>query len=284
MSEFCNICGSGEDTTIEFGAMKSSLSSGSIGMDICETCRRAAEWHDEKGGSQCVSCGDATPERTILLDQPGPKHTDRWGVEIEMCKDCYNDGGLMHMYESESKLRARANIETEWEQQRRTVLSRDGYRCRSCGVGDCRLHVHHKIPQSEGGTDHPENLISLCPECHASEHGKQACLLCGGLTDQFGTWFDSSGGVGVHICGSCQEYLKRGSGSSRCTICARFDDGDGRSEGILFKKENREDLEARACDECRKVLAFKPWPARQQYVDEYLPDSHVDVKHWEAER
>jgi len=284
MSGFCNICGREGVDTIEFGAMKSNGSSGSIGMGICPTCRDVVEWHDENGGGQCASCGGNTPNRTIQLHQPGRQDHDLWSAEIELCSECYK-GGLMHMHESEAKLRARANIESEWDQQRRKALARDSYECQTCGVDGCRLHVHHKIPRSEGGTDHLENLVTLCPDCHADRHDKHSCMLCGSITDEHGTWFDRNGGLAVWVCEECQQYIKRGSGSDRCSICARFTKDGTKSRGIGFWSDNAGEAgytSFAACESCRVALPMEPWPSRQEYVDEELPDSHVNVRHWEG--
>jgi len=61
-----------------------------------------------------------------------------------------------------------------WDAVRRTVLNRDDYACRFCGVGDKQhretkgqgLHAHHVIPERDGGADHPDNLITVCGSCH----------------------------------------------------------------------------------------------------------------------
>jgi RRXRR protein/HNH endonuclease len=52
------------------------------------------------------------------------------------------------------------------------VLHRDGYRCRSGQKGkhSPKLHVHHKVFRSRGGTDDPSNLITLCEACHDALH------------------------------------------------------------------------------------------------------------------
>jgi len=52
------------------------------------------------------------------------------------------------------------------------VLHRDGYKCqrRGCKSGDRKLHVHHIIWKSKGGTNEPKNLITLCSECHSELH------------------------------------------------------------------------------------------------------------------
>lgn len=54
---------------------------------------------------------------------------------------------------------------------RQYVLFRDGYKCKCCGKhGDVvKLHVHHKESRQTGG-DAPDNLITLCKECHKALH------------------------------------------------------------------------------------------------------------------
>lgn len=74
-----------------------------------------------------------------------------------------------------------------WPNIRGRVLRRDNYTCQDCGIefgkrsrkvfdstlkrgkGGYRkesLEVHHIIPRSLGGSDHPGNLKTLCPSCH----------------------------------------------------------------------------------------------------------------------
>ena len=54
---------------------------------------------------------------------------------------------------------------------RQYVLFRDGYKCQCCGkYGDgVKLHVHHKESRQTGG-DTPNNLITLCKDCHKALH------------------------------------------------------------------------------------------------------------------
>ena len=54
---------------------------------------------------------------------------------------------------------------------RQYVLFRDGYRCQCCGKhGDgVKLHVHHKESRQTGGNA-PNNLITLCEDCHKALH------------------------------------------------------------------------------------------------------------------
>jgi HNH endonuclease len=57
-----------------------------------------------------------------------------------------------------------------YEDLRRQVLRRDGWRCQSCGAMS-NLEVHHKQLRSHSGVDSEENLISLCDRCHKVVHG-----------------------------------------------------------------------------------------------------------------
>ncbi len=56
-----------------------------------------------------------------------------------------------------------------YENMRAYVLDRDGYKCQLCGAKQ-DLHLHHIVPRSKGGVDRPENLITLCSECHSKVH------------------------------------------------------------------------------------------------------------------
>ena len=52
------------------------------------------------------------------------------------------------------------------------ILSRDEHTCQSCKSKkkNLKLHVHHIEFRSNGGTDAPTNLITLCKNCHDKVH------------------------------------------------------------------------------------------------------------------
>lgn len=58
----------------------------------------------------------------------------------------------------------------EWEQLRQKVLEQDRYRCMLCNSYPREKHVHHIIPISKFGSNHPNNLITLCYRCHDNAH------------------------------------------------------------------------------------------------------------------
>ena len=55
---------------------------------------------------------------------------------------------------------------------REYVLYRDGHTCQSCSgkSKDKVLNVHHIKHRGDGGTDKPDNLITLCETCHKLYH------------------------------------------------------------------------------------------------------------------
>jgi ATP-dependent DNA helicase RecQ len=55
---------------------------------------------------------------------------------------------------------------------RQQVLSRDGWRCQSCGT-IANLEVHHQQFRSHGGHDLERNLITLCVCCHEKMHSER---------------------------------------------------------------------------------------------------------------
>ena len=67
---------------------------------------------------------------------------------------------------------------------RQYVLHRDGYTCQCCGVHGAvkktvKLHVHHLESRKVGGNA-PDNLITLCEDCHKAYHAGKIQLLTRG--------------------------------------------------------------------------------------------------------
>jgi 5-methylcytosine-specific restriction endonuclease McrA len=55
-------------------------------------------------------------------------------------------------------------LDLSWPAVRRKVLDRDRGRCQLCAAR--ATQVDHIVPRSEGGSDQPANLRSLCDYCH----------------------------------------------------------------------------------------------------------------------
>ena len=59
------------------------------------------------------------------------------------------------------------------------VLHRDDYCCQHKGRGirhSKQLHVHHVVYRSQGGSDVPDNLVTLCRSCHDELHADKWSL------------------------------------------------------------------------------------------------------------
>ena len=66
--------------------------------------------------------------------------------------------------------RPRLRLDPElYDQLRKQVLRRDGWRCQVCGSRR-NLHVHHKQLRSQQGDDDDSNLITVCASCHEGQH------------------------------------------------------------------------------------------------------------------
>lgn len=104
-------------------------------VSVCPTCRKA-----QTGGGRHQHAIDPVTLETLLCDA-----------------DVVDEQG-----------RRRATIPPS---VRRRVLARDGHRCAARGCGSTHhLEIHHRVPVSRGGTNHPENLVVLCHACHRSLH------------------------------------------------------------------------------------------------------------------
>ena len=60
-----------------------------------------------------------------------------------------------------------------FENVKQYVLTRDKRTCQHCGKIETRLEVHHIKFRSQGGTDNPSNLITLCSKCHKDLHSNK---------------------------------------------------------------------------------------------------------------
>jgi 5-methylcytosine-specific restriction endonuclease McrA len=56
-----------------------------------------------------------------------------------------------------------------WPAAKRYALERDEYTCQCCGSVE-QLEVHHWEPYSISFDNSPENLVTLCKECHIDKH------------------------------------------------------------------------------------------------------------------
>ncbi|WP_302081932.1 HNH endonuclease [Salinibaculum rarum] len=97
---------------------------------------------------------ETDPERAVVI-------THSTDLTIESAIDDVDEGGTA------------SDVET-WERLRETVFERDGRTCRNCGidldVGSVTLEAHFVVTPQHGGVVAPDNVVTLCRECHSAAH------------------------------------------------------------------------------------------------------------------
>jgi 5-methylcytosine-specific restriction endonuclease McrA len=81
------------------------------------------------------------------------------------------------------------------EKTRATVHDRDRRRCVYCGRVNKPIELAHYISRAQGGLGIPQNLISLCMDCHGEYDGerrrKMQGYLAGYLQAAYPGWNES---------------------------------------------------------------------------------------------
>jgi 5-methylcytosine-specific restriction enzyme A len=83
----------------------------------------------------------------------------------------------------------------QWDAIRKRVMERDGWLCQPCkraGRPRTGSEVDHVVPLSEGGSNDPANLQTICTPCHESKtqterSGKAGGWLPTGIENCMGT-------------------------------------------------------------------------------------------------
>jgi 5-methylcytosine-specific restriction endonuclease McrA len=116
------------------------------------------------------------------------------------------------------------------------VLAAGGFRCRYCGKRAplAYLHVDHVVPISQGGSDHPRNLVVACDECN---RGKSDTRL-----QQAITWAPV---IGDGSGGRCADEIHHGPWTE-----VPYGAGD----------EPYDSEVALVCERCHFILATRTWP------------------------
>lgn len=121
---------------------------------------------DGSGRATCLHCGQSFP---------APAWYVREGLRVvfcgEVCRRAWEEG-----QEEVLRLDGRPNHRGgDWEIRARQARERDEFACRGCGVTEERLgrqlDVHHLVPfrffSPGADANRLNNLLSLCPACHA---------------------------------------------------------------------------------------------------------------------
>jgi hypothetical protein len=126
-------------------------------------------WH--RNFDSCISCGTTTAPymakgscRRCYLAAYRQTNPGR----IADGKRAWYERNIERMQERNRLAREERNFSGN----RQAVLTRDGFRCTSCGTR-LQLVVHHKDGSGRGSVtpnNAIENLITLCKSCHATLH------------------------------------------------------------------------------------------------------------------
>ena len=108
----------------------------------------------------------------------------------------------------------KAAEDKQWREVCAIVDARDGRQCRCCdkrsdpeATGTLkRGHRHHLVYLSAGGQDVPENICTLCAQCHSDEHhnklrieGNPDVALTFFRKDEAGEWFTVREEIAVRV-------------------------------------------------------------------------------------
>jgi len=134
---------------------------------------------------EALLVADENAPRGAFVNREESNYSPHYQIHIHECPTCAKAAvqtpqGEMELTKAEVEAASEdAQIHKPGERSkstippriRREVLVRDRHRCRRKGCNHTRfLEIHHIIPRSEGGTNDPENLVTLCSGCHELWH------------------------------------------------------------------------------------------------------------------
>lgn len=127
--------------------------------------------------------------KDIATQDPSKMDFDDSAVPWVFHKESGWQISFMGNYSSDSATQRRENLQREkkfyvdaarldyienayWSMVRQDIVKRDKNTCRMCGVEGGLLHIHHILKKRHGGTDRYDNLLLVCPKCHAAADKK----------------------------------------------------------------------------------------------------------------
>lgn len=139
---------------------------------------------------ECPTCGrddfarevDMKAHHTIvhdesLVDQDNPR-------ECPMCGRVFASEAGMKAHHALIHAESIAESRNVTQSTRQTVLDRDDMRCQRCGTEvtarnetGADFQLHHILPVAAGGPDHPDNLVTLCNDCHSQAHQQMKTIV-----------------------------------------------------------------------------------------------------------
>lgn len=109
--------------------------------------------------------------KAFFRERDGRLHQKRADAEIAKAAEAHQrsrdtreaDADRLRRWRQQRQLPERG-----WEELRTQIFARDGHRCQRCGATD-DLHCDHILELSEGGNNDPDNLTTLCRNCHSKK-------------------------------------------------------------------------------------------------------------------
>jgi 5-methylcytosine-specific restriction endonuclease McrA len=176
--------------------------------------------------------------------------------------------------------RERGNVSSDrypsnWPAIRQRILSRDDYTCQTptCETrggphGSAELHIHHETPLSEGGSNDPDTLVTLCSGCHGDEHGRP--IGSGGGSRNHS--FERNGDDLLVRCGICSSpaTLQRNRGPN-LVICETCSPG-----GVVVGRRYPDQSRSEPCASDREtVAAVVPIRSDGLYINRFRHRNYI---------
>ncbi|MDW3180019.1 MAG: HNH endonuclease [Acidimicrobiia bacterium] len=173
---------------VEFDA----LTAEPLPTEVLEATFPGLHWRPQASGTRISS-----PDAVEAVDRLFVEHLARRGIEVAGESRSPEELGAQQMYSEGSVRRVSVNSYERNTRARRACLEHYGDSCAACGFnfgevygpeGEGFIHVHHVREISSIGAEYQvdpiNDLIPLCPNCHAMAHHKrqgQAARTIGGL-------------------------------------------------------------------------------------------------------
>jgi hypothetical protein len=115
--------------------------------------------------------GTLPDEKRLLLWLRHPRATvDRWIEELVGAGLLEKEGESLAIH-GWGRIDSPA-AEGSWDETRRIIFRRDGYKCTYCGTTNGPFHCDHIIPATQGGSDEHDNLATACWKCNQIKNNR----------------------------------------------------------------------------------------------------------------
>jgi len=139
---------------------------------ICPTCGR-----DDFSREVDMKAHHTIAHGESLVDQDNPR-------ECPMCGNVFASKAGMRAHHALIHAESIAESRSLTQSTRQRVFQRDDNRCQRCDITvtprdekGADFQLHHIIPFAAGGPNHPDNLVTLCNDCHTLAHKQMKTIV-----------------------------------------------------------------------------------------------------------